>query len=56
LTTTEVLLQYKLYNLSEHLDRETQAVLGHVLDTIEGAGLETPASQPAYVEEPPPSP
>jgi HEAT repeat protein len=56
LTTTEVLLQYKLYNLSEHLDRETQAVLGHVLDTLEGAGLETPASQPAHVEEPAPSP
>jgi HEAT repeat protein len=55
LTTKEVLLQYNLYNLSEHLDRETQVVLGHVLDTIEGAGLE-PALEPAHVEESSPSP
>jgi hypothetical protein len=56
LTTKDVLLQYQIYNLSEHLDRETQVVLGHVLDTIEGARLETPPPQPADVEEPAPSP
>jgi HEAT repeat protein len=55
LTTKEVVLQYQIYNLSEHLDRETQVVLGHVLDTIEGAGLE-PTPQAAHVEEPSPAP
>jgi hypothetical protein len=55
LTTQEILLQYDRYNLSEHLDRETQQVLGHVLDTIEGRGAESPPPQPPHVEEPAPA-
>jgi HEAT repeat protein/CheY-like chemotaxis protein len=36
LTASEILAQYDRYNASETADRPTQAVLGHVLDTIEG--------------------
>lgn len=36
LTTTEVRRQYDRYNASEAADAETQAVLGSVLDAIEG--------------------
>ena len=35
LTKAQLLLQYNRYNSSETLDKETQAVLGHVLDTLE---------------------
>jgi CheY-like chemotaxis protein len=35
LTTSDILAQYDRYNASETADRPTQAVLGHVLDTIE---------------------
>ncbi|MBW3596225.1 MAG: hypothetical protein KY475_03005 [Planctomycetes bacterium] len=55
LTTDEILLQYDRYNRSERLDPETQAVLGHVLDTLEGVGEEPPASPPADAKAPPSS-
>lgn len=55
LTTREILLQYDRYNLSEHLDPETQAVLGSVLDTLEGGGEEPAAAPPPDVEASPPS-
>jgi len=35
LTTSEILQQYQRYNSSANLAKETQQVLGHVLDTIE---------------------
>ena len=35
LTKAQILLQYDRYNSSATLDPETQAVLGHVLDTLE---------------------
>jgi proline dehydrogenase len=35
LTTAEIEQQYDRYNESEHLDTETQAVLGSLLDAIE---------------------
>ena len=40
LTRDELLRQYDRYNASEHTDRPTQEVLGHVLDTIERKGGE----------------
>lgn len=55
LTTQEILLQYNRYNLSERHDRETQLVLGSVLDTIEGGGKEPPAALTPDVEASPPS-
>jgi CheY-like chemotaxis protein len=56
LSTKEILLQYDRYNLSAPLDRRTQAVLGHVLDTIEGKGEEPPSPNPPDVEKLPPAP
>ena len=35
LTSQEILLQYDRYNNSEQLDRETQLVLGSLLNSIE---------------------
>jgi hypothetical protein len=35
LTKAQILLQYDRYNSSETLDKGTQAILGHVLDTLE---------------------
>lgn len=35
LTKAQILLQYERYNGSATLDKQTQAVLGHVLDTLE---------------------
>lgn len=36
LTTDEIRRQFERYNQSEFLDAETQAVLGSILDVIEG--------------------
>jgi hypothetical protein len=55
LTTKEILLQYDRYRLSEPLGPETQALLRHVLDTIEGKIEEPPSPNPADVQEPLPS-
>jgi HEAT repeat protein len=55
LTTKEILLQYERYNQSASLDRQTQLVLGHVLDTLEGVREEPPPSHPADVEDPNPA-
>jgi len=41
LTRDQLLRQYDLYNASQHLDPETQAVLASILDTVEA-----PARQP----------
>lgn len=46
LTTSEILLQYQRYNSSAKLEKETQQVLGHVLDTIESPSNKA-ASQPS---------
>ncbi|MEN6493458.1 MAG: hypothetical protein ABFD16_04125, partial [Thermoguttaceae bacterium] len=35
LTSQEILMQYDRYNQSEKLDRDTQQVLGSILDSIE---------------------
>lgn len=40
LTTPQISRQYDRYNASEHLDRETQQLLGSILDTIERKGLD----------------
>ena len=37
LTSQQVLNQYERYNRSRDLDRETQALLGSILDSIEAA-------------------
>jgi HEAT repeat protein len=37
LTRSRLQQQYDLYNASQQLDRDTQAVLGSILDTLEGA-------------------
>jgi hypothetical protein len=50
LTKAEVLKQYERYNQSEAADRDTQQVLGAILDTIERVKVpaaDTAASNPA---------
>lgn len=56
LSPHEVLRQYDRYNASEHLDEDTQQVLGSILDSIE-LPLNQPAAKPAdeKPEQPEPS-
>jgi hypothetical protein len=42
LTKQQILLQYERYNLSETLDKPTQAVLADILDTLESRRPATP--------------
>lgn len=47
LTTSEILQQYHRYNSSAKLPKETQQVLGHILDTIEAPSKKQADPQPS---------